>query len=678
MSLEDKLAILEDKIHAMEKEIPTFVSSEMNKKWKILPQAQAQFGMHLALCVDTIDPWKQNRVRFFSPLLHDPNTPVKSLPWAYPISVLGGFDDCGVSWVPPAGSTLCLVFENGDRQAPYYIGTTWHRDRGPEGNRNFGFNIEEFYKIHEGHRKGYLVGDNDGSQVLPPWNTESANGFDIDSIAEFESDPEAQKRITYPNICGFKTAEKHSIKFVNGNYKCNHKNKRIEIFSSCGNHLIMKDDHIHNSGTWTHPSCNNQTPSSVDCADKDGNPIENLNCEGAVSNPSIQHGHPSTPEGTAYGLESNRSSNEYYKQAPECRPYKGPGTPQNNKVMLPQTGVQLSSISGHTFLMDDSVQEPRGIPNWERSLQPFDFGCNNIFLGRIMCISATGHKIIMSDQEDETELRGENNYIRLISALGNRIELNDHTKQKEQCIAGKKRGITLQSTSNHTIQMIDEDNEVSCPVRKDGGIVAAKAKRAFVRIRSGYGLQISLNDFQGGDNGSPGSQEETINQNIQIFCPQKDNTIRGPHIMRFQEKATGPGQIFLKAGGDYICMSYDKHTTIVGQFDDNPSDKLVLVSGDYLEYTKEKYINIADVHYFLANKIIALLAGRDNVPTDAEPGDNCVPIVGPVLIATPKGIVMSDRLYSSASGDAPCASIFQLKPFCACPPPEQQCSGGVV
>ena len=102
--------------------------------------------MHTAYCVDTIDPWKQNRVRFFSPLLHNKDMPVKALPFAQPISCFGGFDDSGVTWVPPAGSTLCLTFEKGNRQTPYYLGTTWHRDRGPDGQRNWKYNIEEFYK----------------------------------------------------------------------------------------------------------------------------------------------------------------------------------------------------------------------------------------------------------------------------------------------------------------------------------------------------------------------------------------------------------------------------------------------------------------------------------------------------------------------------------------------------
>ena len=71
-------------------------------------------GIHLALCVDTRDPWKQNRVKFFSPLLdlspendvYNQATRLSQCDWAWPISSMGGFDDCGLTWVPPPGTTL--------------------------------------------------------------------------------------------------------------------------------------------------------------------------------------------------------------------------------------------------------------------------------------------------------------------------------------------------------------------------------------------------------------------------------------------------------------------------------------------------------------------------------------------------------------------------------------------
>jgi hypothetical protein len=87
----------------------------------------------------------------------------------------------------------------------------------------------------------------DETQVFPPWNTENYNGLDIDSVSEFESDPEAKNKITYPHIYGWKTPQKHMIKMVDGNYKCNFRWQRLEIKSAQGNHLIFKDDRVHPS-----------------------------------------------------------------------------------------------------------------------------------------------------------------------------------------------------------------------------------------------------------------------------------------------------------------------------------------------------------------------------------------------------------------------------------------------
>src|SRR5690606_13265698 len=155
---------------------------------------------------------------------------------------------------------------------------------------------------------------------------------------------------------------------------------------------------------------------------------------------------------TKYGPNSNNGSNPYFKHENECRPYKGPGTPQNNKCMLHQGGIQCLSRGGATFLLDDSVEEPRGIPTWETSTEPHDFGCNDKTLAKIKIISQTGHVFEMSDVEEESKLRGRQNYIRLKTASGNVIELNDHTVGKKDCpgcppnLAGEKRGITMQST----------------------------------------------------------------------------------------------------------------------------------------------------------------------------------------------------------------------------------------
>lgn len=632
--MEDDIRMLKDRLFDMYANTSRVVQSAIKKKWKLAAQAETMFGMYTALVVDTRDPDRNNRVRFFTPLLTAPDTEVLQLPWAAPISTFGGFDDCGVNWIPPAGSTVCLLFESGDRDAAYYIGTTWHRQRGQSGSR-FKYGVKEYDDIHEGTRTGYLVGPNDGTQVFPPWNTESYNSFDRDSDKDSSEQQDVLEGLTYPNIYGFKTPQKHMLKMVDGDYQCNHRHKRVELLSSSGCHIIMKDDHLHPAGQWCNGGSEGSPPSK--CADENGNPLETQECPAEANTDTFQ--------------------NPYFKQEHEQRPYKGPGTPQNNKVELKQSGIQVLSISGHTLIFDDEVEDPKGDPNgggWERSTKDFDFGCTDKFFGSIRIVSATGHLLHISDVEKETNLRGENNFVRILSACGNRIEVNDHTKSPG--VAGEKRGISMESTSTHKFEMIDTENEQETEDRKDGGTPIAKAKGGYIRLRTGYGLQIHMADCS--EPGKvDGSQEQTINQNIQIYCPQKDNTTRGAHIMRFQEAPEGPGQIYLYAGGDYICQTYDRHYTIVGDKTKNPTDKTTVVSRDNLEFTERNNLNIATINYHWAKRLGFFMAGQDCPNPDGTLG----PCPCPVLCLGPDGKAkISDRVWVSASPKAPCLSLAQL------------------
>lgn len=263
--LDQRICDIENRFGGINYEMKSVVNAEMADRGNVIEQSQMQFGLYTALCVDTIDIWKQNRIRWFSPIFHRKKSPIVELPWANAVSSMGGFDDSGLTWVPPAGSTVCILFENGSRASPYYIGTTWQRNRGPDGGHNWGIDIPEYQKCYEGKRGGYLVGPDDGSQVYPPWNTENYNGFDLSSLVDFASNPEAQKLITVPNIYGFKTPEKHMIKMVDGDPKCDRKWKRLEILSSCGNWIMLKDDHMHYAGQWAHKDCGGVSPGETSC-----------------------------------------------------------------------------------------------------------------------------------------------------------------------------------------------------------------------------------------------------------------------------------------------------------------------------------------------------------------------------------------------------------------------------
>ena len=78
----------------------------------------------------------------------------------------------------------------------------------------------------------------------------------------------------------------------------------------------------------------------------------------------------------------------------------------------------------------------------------------------------------------------------MVTAYGNRIFLNDHDEKENY--AGRQRGIIMQSTSTHRFEMIDHTNEQNVNPRIQGNVPAPLAKKAYVRIRSGYGLEFLM------------------------------------------------------------------------------------------------------------------------------------------------------------------------------------------
>jgi len=312
--------------------------------------------------------------------------------------------------------------------------------------------------------------------------------------------------------------------------------------------------------------------------------------------------------------------------------------------------------------MDDSVSCPVGIPEWERSTKPFDFGAEDIFEGRTYIKSATGHMIELSDLEKEPNVRSEWNGIKLMTAFGNRIELNDHEKSK--CIAGKHRGISMQTTSKHQFEMIDEDNaqcgdgarksispekqnEEQKPVGH-GGSPIPLAKKAYIKIRSGYGLEIMMRDDS--------SQIKTERQFIQIICPHNTNC-RGPHIHRYEESPDGPGRVFLRVAGNYIVATTDDYIEIVGKIGgcSEEHSKIEIISKYKIVFTKDYYVNITNKsHIFFAKELIALLAGNDGIKKS--------PKIGRVLMydMSTGAIRASSRVIGSLGKNDPCITIASL------------------
>lgn len=621
--LSRKVADLESRIFAIGGKFDKFVTSDFVKNWRVSYTSEILGGIYLALCVNTKDPLKRNRVQFFTSMLNDKSTSPADLPWANPISVLGGFDDSGVTWIPPAGSTIVIAFVGGSRNAPFYLGTIHQVSRGTSPYQ-WGYEIQEYYDIWDGHRKGYLVGPNDGSQLLPPWTSEQYNAVDSAQFDTFDDDPQAFDKITYAHIYGIKTGGKYGWKIDEGDYKCNNRWSRSELFSGRGNILLFKDDHLNPCGQHTNPKCTK----------KSGGDLSNCSGGGASC------GTTKAPDQN----NLNQGANPYAKREEECRLYKGANTPQNNACVLSQSGYQLQSLSGHYIFADDSVEQPSGVPTWELD---FDFGCTDKFTGKMGSKSATGHSITLNDKESDTGVRADGNGIELKTASGIKLSLNDHTTGSKPggCppnLAGDKRGFHIETTAQNTFDMVDAGNKQCSPARKEGGESINKATGAYIQLRTGYGIRIKMSDT--------GSQENTANQSFEIISPQKDNTKAGPHMLVMQESTSQDGGfLFLRAGGIIETISYNHNIESVGTAD-HPASKIVEVSDSYLMQSKSAYFSIEQSMLVLAKQNIYLLAGQDCVGTDGS----AEPCVMPLICFNPAtgGLVISDKLFGSASPSA--------------------------
>jgi hypothetical protein len=204
---------------------------------------------------------------------------------------------------------------------------------------------------------------------------------------------------------------------------------------------MLKDDHLHYAGQWSHPDCGVED-ADVSCIEgqdegsqseditrfsglntagdessNDANttsavPIEGdkkettVACEGKESSKKIIGGHPATGHPKEQSTtRSKKVPTLISNTRTSAVRTRGRELLRTIVVICTQTGIQIMSISGHTMVFDDSVEEPSGEPEWERSTESFDFGCNDKFVGRTYWKSATGHMIEMSDLEADAKLR---------------------------------------------------------------------------------------------------------------------------------------------------------------------------------------------------------------------------------------------------------------------------------
>ena len=249
--LKEKIFNLEKERGNIPKALTPFKRSERaaarahGRAWVPMPL----YGAHLGVCVETRDPWKMGRIMVYCPVIHNlrnsaDNLNESDLTWASPCSAFGSIDDMGAIFIPPEGSAVVLIFENGHRDSIYYLGSTWVPKKSSPGNDKYAFNPQR-----ESHRWG---GRRDGdvetgltNSLLPQWNNESYYGNDLkpegsfsvvaqdtQNIPAFSSKSESRsgesggnystegwRSRDIPHMYGIKTPEKHFILFDDGSYE---------------------------------------------------------------------------------------------------------------------------------------------------------------------------------------------------------------------------------------------------------------------------------------------------------------------------------------------------------------------------------------------------------------------------------------------------------------------------
>jgi hypothetical protein len=179
------------------------------------------------------------------------------------------------------------------------------------------------------------------------------------------------------------------------------------------------------------------------------------------------------------------------------------------------------------------------------------------------------------------------------------------------------------------------------------------------------------------------SQKKTGGQYIQFSIPQPDNPTRGDHIFRIQSSANENGLVVLRSGGDFERLVFGTDIEIIG-IKDNPDslgNKISMVKNNWFEETKKTRYQKNNQYVTWSDQQTFLLSGRDydqKIPSQQKraedelraagvdvPPKEKVPNVCPVLVfdGNRGAIVMSDRVFASASPQAPMASIFNLSPF---------------
>lgn len=487
--------------------------------------AHTLYNPHRGFVIDTRDPWKKGRLKVFVPMVHA-DTPEDDLPWAEKIEPYGGLEDHGSVLTLSAGTTVQVIFEAGFREAPLVMGCV-HNVTRERGTGDQGLLMIEERRLWGGAPGRRTDAKNprtnpDMKSLMPPWNNESYNTKDLAPGSKGTE----QVATTTPNIYGFKSAEKHMVQWVDGDPKRSLFGKRLTIQSSRGSVLLFKDDEIN-------------TPAKI------------------RDNPMIDDFKDMYP----WGGYSAKPFNNHF-------------------IELRNTGVQMQSVGGHRVILSDEIEKDGTSNAWSAGWSP-----RGLMRSFVTIQSISEHKLILNDHEKANETRGPKDGAFLTTATGHFFGMQDDSMAK---IAGKQRAIILWSTSGHRLEMNDYTAEVVSPRSGDGSVKhwigrhKPSAKKAFFRLRSGWGQVIEMND--------QGSQTENASQFIIIRNHNKDQG--------YKCKEYGPPWNYIRMQ----CVKNDRRFMIwgAGTFNISVCNRALRVV-----YMKNDYVGVHK-----GNKVARVFKGR--------------------------------------------------------------------
>lgn len=544
--LQDKLFVIEKERGTIPKALSPFVSQTraaartFGRAWA----PQALYGVHMAVCVDTRDPWKAGRILVYCPIIHNVRNAYylseSNLTWAMPCSSFGSLDEVGAVFVPPEGSTVLIMFEAGNRNSLFYIGATWLPRRASVSSSE-----DDFTPFRETYRWSGSPGSRASDiknqlpdHLLPPWNNESYYGNDLKPTSELDIVAAGTENINFgemsesrssyggdnystqswrsrdiPHIYGIKTPEKHFIMFDDGSYEREQKllGKRLVLQSSKGSVLFFKDD-------------NEQTAEEI-----------------------FQHKYWDTYN----DLIAPSGSSQWFSK-----------TANGHAIELNHTGAQIQSFGGGRLIIDDKLKGDLA-PNqnqWSVSFPPS--GGSNLWRTMVRLESHTEHRITLSDHHEDGEfIRSEKDGIFINSACGHAVQLQDHTEGGK---AGLKRQVLIQSTSGHKIEMKDYQCSISSPRVRSTGRYGGSGQRGYrdegvydspnfkpdgkgfpekvcFKLTSGFGMFLLFED---------GSNQTSVSQQYAKLSNAPGKNGMENFFQMFQK--TGDKLVFLRCAGERL------------------------------------------------------------------------------------------------------------------------------